>query len=80
MQDPDRPDSDSKVFWRTTALGTIFTTLIFVLGADCIVGQTNTWHGITPLKSRRMDVERQLGAGKEGTYYGDVDYERKRTT
>lgn len=46
--------------------------------AQGIHAQTNSWNGITLLKSTRVEVERQLGVGKGGTYYGEVDYEKEK--
>ncbi|MEQ1605273.1 MAG: hypothetical protein ABL999_10440 [Pyrinomonadaceae bacterium] len=60
----------------------VLTILIYALLAQGLSAQANIWHNITPLKSNRADVERLLGAGKERTYYGEVDYEseKKRIT
>ncbi|MGB4987742.1 MAG: hypothetical protein WBO10_00775 [Pyrinomonadaceae bacterium] len=52
------------------------STFIFI--AQGVYAQANIWNGISPLKTSRVDVEKLLGAGKEGTYYGEVDYEKEK--
>lgn len=52
---------------------TIFVSVLFV---QAVNAQVNGLDVIVPLKSTRSDVERMLGVGKKGIYYGEVDYEK----
>lgn len=48
----------------------------FLICAQIVRAQENSWNGIVPLKSKRADVERILGEGKKGLYYREFDYEK----
>ena len=44
----------------------VLTILIVILAAQCFVfAQSNSWNGLTPLRSTRADVEKLFGAAKE---------------
>ena len=62
---------------RRVLRAALFAAAVFAaLGAEALTTRAATWKGIEPLKSRRADVERALGApGRESRADGALHFE-----